>query len=278
MAVARAGGEGPHFGGRARRSRSRPHQRRARKGAGTRGEDRWRAHHRARSHRAHSQSGRIFRAARRCYRCARALRWFAEWQRVTICTELAAKPENGDLERPASLAAAHCMRYANPGNLSFRSVGWLTSSLKHALNANIPTALKSAPSTASTRARTCWLSIRTNASIVAFANPNVPPTPSSPTPSRGWRSGSRSTPSTPRAGPTSPRRRKRRPTRKNSRVWKASSRSIFPGNPGLATDSPTIFRVNWARFGPNLNQTKPADLPYWPTCGRKDPVKVRNRA
>src|SRR4029078_11623172 len=38
---------------------------------------------------------------------------------------------------------------------------------------------------------------------------------------------------------TTPRRTKPPPTQKNARVWKASSRSIFPGNPGLATDSPT---------------------------------------
>jgi hypothetical protein len=34
-----------------------------------------------------------------------------------MCTELAAKPENGGLKPAASLAAAHRMRYANPGKL-----------------------------------------------------------------------------------------------------------------------------------------------------------------
>jgi len=36
---------------------------------------------------------------------------------MTKCTELPAKPENGGLKPAASLAAAHRMRYANPGKL-----------------------------------------------------------------------------------------------------------------------------------------------------------------
>lgn len=34
-----------------------------------------------------------------------------------MCTELAARPENGGLKHAASLAAADRMRYANPGKL-----------------------------------------------------------------------------------------------------------------------------------------------------------------
>jgi len=47
-----------------------------------------------------------------------------------------------------------------------------------ASNANIPTVLKSARWTASTRVRTCWSSIRTNASIAGVCE-RMPPTPSS---------------------------------------------------------------------------------------------------
>jgi len=84
MAVACAGGKGPHLGCRVGRGWSRPHQRRARKISRPCGEGRRRPDRRARQQRAHPQSSRIFGAPGRRVSGARAVRRFAERPGITI--------------------------------------------------------------------------------------------------------------------------------------------------------------------------------------------------
>jgi len=71
--MACAGGEGAHQRGCIGGGRPCPHQWGAREGTRTRLEDRRCPDHRARSRRAHPQSGRVFGAARRCDTRAPAL-------------------------------------------------------------------------------------------------------------------------------------------------------------------------------------------------------------
>ena len=86
-----------------------------------------------------------------------------------------------------------------------------------------------------------------NASIAASASPNARPRRSCPTPRRGSRNGSRSTPLIRPNGPTSPARRTAPPTPTSIRARKASSTNISPPSRARATELRRIAMARWRR-------------------------------